>query len=151
MQQLYWPVKETDGWIIAEKYQNACGIRRIKANWKADARKPLLMQIEIQRLLVRDIETDDAIPFSVMAADRTLNDCGFDKDCGSWITKWIAEAKEFAIRNNPNMDYLAYTITLKDGTVVVIATVRNENIPSWKVIEKAGFVEFGRNHKDFNS
>ena len=88
------------------------------------------------------------------------------------------------------MDYLAYTITLKDGAAVVgsvgcsyyedlretrityfvgvqyrnngyavevvkayteyflkcynakriIATVRNENVPSWKVIEKAGYI-----------
>lgn len=159
------------------------------------------MQIETHRLLIRDIETDDAIPFAIMAADGTLNDCGFDKDCGSWITKWITEAKDFAIRDNPNMDYLAYTITLKDGAVVVgsvgcsyyedlresgityfvgaqyrnngyaaeavkayteyflkhyntkriIATVRNENIPSWKVIKKAGYIlNTKRLYKDLN-
>lgn len=55
------------------------------------------MQIETQRLLIRDIETDDAIPFAIMAADGTLNDCGFDKDCRSWITKWITEAKNSKI------------------------------------------------------
>ena len=32
-------------------------------------------------------------------------DCGFDKNCGSWITKWIAGAKDFTFRDGPNMDY----------------------------------------------
>lgn len=148
------------------------------------------MQIETKRLLIRDIKAEDEIPFIEMAADGSLNDCGFDRDCGSWMGKWIIEAREFACRDNPNIDYLAYTISLKDKNTVVgsvgcsyyedfqktgityfigaqyrnngyaqeavkayaeyflkhysvpkmIATVRAENIPSWKVIEKAGFV-----------
>lgn len=73
----------------------------------------LLMEIETQRLMIRDVKTGDEIPFVKMAADRSLNDIGFDKDCGNWITKWIDEAKGFAFRDNPHMDYLAYTITLK--------------------------------------
>ena len=159
------------------------------------------MQIETQRLLIRDIETDDATLFAIMAADGTLNDCGFDKDCGSWIAKWITEANDFAHRDNPNMDYLAYSITLKDEAAVIgsvgcsyyedlretgivyfvgaqyrnngyaaeavkayteyflkhyhakriIATVRNENIPSWKVIKKAGYLlNTKRMYKDLN-
>lgn len=148
------------------------------------------MEIETQRLLIRDVKTGDEIPFVKMAADGSLNDdIGFDKDCGNWITKWIDEAKGFAFRDNPNTDYLAYTITLKAEAAVIgsvgcsyyedlqktgivyfigaqyrnsgyaveavkayteyffshynaktmIATVRDENIPSWKVIEKVGF------------
>lgn len=159
------------------------------------------MEIETQRLLIRDVETGDGIPFVEMAADGSLNDCGFDKDCGNWITKWIDEAKGFAFRDNPNTDYLAYTITLKaEDTVIgsvgcsyyedlqktgityfigaqyrgngyaveavkayteyflnhynvkrIIATVRNENIPSWKVIEKVGFIlNEKRMYKDLN-
>ena len=159
------------------------------------------MQIETQRLLIRDVKTEDEIPFVKMAADGSLNDCGFDSDCGSWITKWIAEAKDFAGRDNPAMDYLAYTITLKDEAVAVgaigcsyyedlqktgityfigaqyrdngyaveavkaytdyffnhynakrmIATVRDENIPSWRVIEKVGFIlSEKRMYKDLN-
>ena len=159
------------------------------------------MQIETQRLLIRNIKTEDEIPFVEMAADGSLNDCGFDRDCGSWMTKWITEAKGFAARNNPTMDYLAYTIALKDEAIVVgsigcsyyedlqetgityfigaqyrnngyaveavnaytayffkhyqakrmIATVRDENIPSWKVIEKAGFIlTEKRMYKDLN-
>ncbi len=161
----------------------------------------LFMQIKTQRLLIRNVRTEDAIPFAIMAADGSLNDCGFDRDCGSWITKWIAEAKDFALRDDPNRDYLAYTITLKDEAIVVgsvgcsyyedlqeigityfvgaqyrnngyaveavraytkyflnhyhvkkmIATVRNENIPSRKVIEKAGFILTGkRMYKDLD-
>ncbi len=148
------------------------------------------MQIETQRLLIRDVKTEDGIPFVKMAADGSLNDCGFDRDCGNWMTEWIDEAKEFAFRDDPNTDYLAYTITLKDKAEVIgsvgcsyyedlqktgityfigaqyrdngyaveavkayteyflnhyhakrmIATVRDENIPSWKVIEKVGFI-----------
>lgn len=148
------------------------------------------MRLETQRLLIRDIETDDAKSFAAMAIDGTLNDCGFDKDCGGWITKWIIEARELALGDDPHMDYLAYTITIKDGAVVIgsvgcsyyedlretgityfvgaqyrnngyaaeavkayteyflkhhnakkiIATVRNENVPSWKVVEKAGYI-----------
>lgn len=159
------------------------------------------MQIETQRLLIREVKTEDEIPFVEMAADGSLNDCGFDRDCGSWITKWITEAKGFTIRDNPNMDYLAYTITLKaEATTIgsvgcsyyedlqetgityfigaqyrnngyaveavkaymeyflnhynakrMIATVRNENIPSWKVIEKVGFIlNEKRMYKDLN-
>lgn len=159
------------------------------------------MQIETQRLLIRDIETEDEIPFVEMAADGSLNDCGFDRDCGSWMTKWITEAKGFAARDNPAMDYLAYTITLRDEAIVVgsigcsyyedlqetgityfigaqyrnngyaaeatkaymeyflkhyhakrmIATVREENVPSWMVVEKAGFMLIDkRMYKDLN-
>lgn len=36
------------------------------------------MQTETQRLLIRDVKTEDEIPFVQMAADGSLNDCGFD-------------------------------------------------------------------------
>lgn len=148
------------------------------------------MWIETKRLLIRDVKTDDKIPFVIMAADGSLNDCGFDKDCSSWMKEWITEAQNFIDRDNPFIDYLAYTITLKDEEVVVgsvgcsyyediqetgityfigaqyrnngyaveavkaytkyffkhynakrmIATVKNENILSRKVLEKAGFI-----------
>ena len=159
------------------------------------------MQIETQRLLIRDVKTEDKIPFAEMAADGSLIDCGFDRDCYKWITEWIDEAKEFTFRDNPDTDYLAYTITLKTEAVVIgsvgcsyyedlqqtgityfigeqyrnngyaaeavkayteyflshynakrmIATVRDENISSWKVIEKAGFIlSEKRMYKDLN-
>lgn len=148
------------------------------------------MLLETQRLIIRDLKMEDAASFAEMAADGSLHDCGFDKDCSSWITEWIAEAKEFAARDNPNMDYLAYTIVLKGRNVMIgsigcsyyeefqetgityfigaqyrnngyaaeavkaytqyflhyynapkmIATVREENIPSYKILEKTGFL-----------
>ncbi len=45
--------------------------------------KVLLMQMETQGLLIRDVKIEDEIPFVKMAADGSLNDCGFDRDCGN--------------------------------------------------------------------
>ena len=159
------------------------------------------MLIETQRLIIRDLKAEDEIPFASMAADGSLKDIGFDKDCSQWMSEWIVEAKEFAIRDNPGMDYLAYVVTLKNENIVVgsigcsyyedfretgityfigaqyrnngyaveavkayikyffkhyniqkmIATVREENVSSWKVVEKAGFILTGkRMYKDLN-
>ena len=72
------------------------------------------MLIETQRLVIRDLKTEDVVPFAEMAADGSLNDIGFDEDCGSWMAEWVSEAKELTLRDNPLMDYLAYTVTLKD-------------------------------------
>lgn len=159
------------------------------------------MLIETQRLTIRDIQKEDGIRFSKMAEDGSLHDCGLDRDCSKWIADWIVEAQEFAIRNNPNLDYLAYAISLKNKNVVVgsvgcsyyddlqevgityfidaqyrnngfaveavkaytsfffqhynvqkmIATIRDENIPSWKVIEKSNFkLTEKKMYKDIN-
>lgn len=148
------------------------------------------MLIQTKRLTIRDLKTEDEIPFVEMAADGSLNDVGFDKDCGSWMAEWIVEAKELSNKDNPSIDYIAYTITLKDRNVVIgsvgcsyyedlqeigityfigsqyrnngyaaeavkayvkyffnhynvqkiIATVREENISSRKVVEQSGFI-----------
>ena len=75
--------------------------------------------IVTKRLLIRDLKTEDADSFVQMAADGSLNDIGFDKDCGEWMAEWIEEAKEFALRDDPNSDYLAYGIDLKsDGRII---------------------------------
>ncbi|MDE7284614.1 MAG: GNAT family N-acetyltransferase [Lachnospiraceae bacterium] len=159
------------------------------------------MLLETQRLIIRDLKTEDAVSFVEMSADGSLNDVGFDRDCGSWIAEWTTEAKDFAVRDNPDMDYLAYTITLKEENIVIgsigcsyyedfhetgityfigaqyrnngyaveaakayteyffrhynitkmIATVRAENISSWKVVEEAGFTLIEKRlYKDLN-
>lgn len=159
------------------------------------------MWIETERLRIRNLKPEDELSFVEMAADGSLTDIGFDKDCGKWMQQWITEAKQLTIQDDPNTDYLAYTITLKDENVVVgsvgcsyyedlkeigityfigaqyrgngyaveavnaytkyvfrhynitkmIATVREENIPSWKVVEKAGFRLTGKKmYKDLN-
>lgn len=46
------------------------------------------MLIETQRLVIRDLQTEDEVPFAEMAADGSLNDIGFDEDCGSWMAEW---------------------------------------------------------------
>ena len=117
------------------------------------------------------------------------------------MAEWVAEAKELTLRDNPLMDYLAYTVTLKDSGIVagsvgcsysddlqetgityfmgaqyrnngyaaeavkayiefffsnydvhrMIATVRDENISSWKVVEKANFIlTVKKRYKDIN-
>ncbi len=42
----------------------------------------LLVQIETQRLLIRDVKTEDGIPFVKMAEDGSLSDCK-KNDCNS--------------------------------------------------------------------
>ncbi len=75
--------------------------------------------IETRRLIIRDIQTEDAAPFAEMAADGSLAELGLGKDCRSWIAGWIAEARELAGRDNPRTSYLAYAITLKEENTVV--------------------------------
>ena len=62
------------------------------------------MMIETNRLLIRDLSDEDEKVFIEMSADGSLNDIGFDIACEEWMTEWISEAKQFAIRNNPYKD-----------------------------------------------
>ena len=77
------------------------------------------MLIETQRLIIRDLKSEDEKVFVEMASDGSLNDVGFDDSCGGWMAAWITEAKQFAIRNNPCKDYLVYAITLKNDNKVI--------------------------------
>lgn len=159
------------------------------------------MLIETQHLFIRNLRTEDGSYFIEMAKDGSLNDCGFDKSCSSWMAEWITEAKELAAIDNPCGNYLSYTLVLKKENIVIgsvgcsyyedlretgityfigekyrnhgyaaeavraytkyflnhynvqrlIATVRDENTASWKVVEKAGFLLTGkRMYKDIN-
>ena len=54
------------------------------------------VRVETQRLLIRDVAAEDKMPFVEMAADGSLKDMGFDKNCSSWMSEWIDEAKEVA-------------------------------------------------------
>lgn len=78
----------------------------------------LTMLVETERLIIRDLKLGDGEIFAEMALDGSLNDIGFDADCGAWMEQWIVEAKQFAVRNNPCKDYLAYVITLKNNEVI---------------------------------
>lgn len=136
-----------------------------------------------------------------MALDGSLKDIGFDTDCGKWINSWIADAKELTRKDDPTIEYLAYTVQLKSSKTVIgsvgcsyyedlekvgvtyfigakyrnngyateavkayikyffqhygineiIATIREDNISSWKVIEKSGFrLNDRKMYKDLN-
>ena len=77
------------------------------------------MQIETERLIIRDLTAEDGYSFSAMAADGSLTDIGFDRDCGKWMAEWIVEAQELAARDRPDSAYLAYAVVLKDENIVV--------------------------------
>ena len=159
------------------------------------------MWIETRRLVIRNLRTEDGRVFAEMAADGSLHDIGFGRDCSGWMEEWVAEAKRLASGDNPAVDYLAYAVALKDDDRVVgsvgcswyedlretgityfigaqyrgngyaleaaeaylryffghyhaermIATVSDENVPSWKVAERAGFtLTDKRMYKDLN-
>lgn len=159
------------------------------------------MIAETERLMIRELESSDEKFFVEMALDGSLKDIGFDTDCKKWLKEWIVEAKELTDKDDPTIEYLAYTIQLKHPEIVIgsvgcsyyeelqkvgityfiganyrnrgyateavkayiryffqhynihemIATIREENIPSRKVIGKSGFSLFERKmYKDLN-
>ena len=159
------------------------------------------MLITTERLTIRDLAATDAAAFADMASDGSLVDVGFDADCRGWMPAWIAEAREFARRDDPMRDYLAYAVALKGtgevigsvgcsyyedlhevgatyfigaqyrghgyaaealrayaayfreryGPTRLIATIREENVPSWRTAERVGFALTGRRmYRDIN-
>ena len=108
------------------------------------------MQIETKRLLIRDIKTNDAVPFAIMTTDGTLNDgaevvgsvgCSYYEDLRETRITYFVGAQ---YRNNGYAvevvkAYTEYFLKCYNAKRI-IATVRNENVPSWKVIEKAGYI-----------
>ena len=110
------------------------------------------MVIETERLKIRDVALSDERAFSEMASDGSLNDVGFDRNCSSWMKGWIIEAQNLVQKDDPRAEfrdkgyaleavkaYIRYYFEHYDENEM-IATIREDNIPSWKVIEKAGFV-----------
>ena len=108
------------------------------------------MQIETKRLVIRDIKTNDAVPFAIMTADGTLNDgaevvgsvgCSYYEDLRETRITYFVGAQ---YRNNGYAvevvkAYTEYFLKCYNAKRI-IATVRNENVPSCKVIEKAGYI-----------
>ena len=147
------------------------------------------MRIETDRLFIRSVERGDEMVYADMARDGSLLDVGFDINCADWIEGWMGEALKLDEMDNPQDNYIAYTICLKStGTIIgavgcsyyddlqqtgityfigqeyrgngyavesvqaytnyffahypikkLIATVREENIASWKTVEKTSF------------
>ena len=108
------------------------------------------MQIETKRLLIRDVKTNDAVPFAIMTTGGTLNDgaevvgsvgCSYYEDLRETGSTYFVGAQ---YRNNGYAveavkAYTEYFLKYYNAKRI-IATVRNENVPSWKVIEKARYI-----------
>lgn len=64
------------------------------------------MQIESDRILIRDLKLSDVTAFIEMASDGTLSDIFGDcSDCSKWMGDWISEAISLYNVNNPHKDY----------------------------------------------
>lgn len=77
------------------------------------------MRIETERLVIRSIERGDEIVFAQMAADGSLNDIGFDANCGEWMGGWIEEACSLTEKDDPKEDYIACTVCLKETNEII--------------------------------
>ena len=109
------------------------------------------MQIETQRLLIRDVKTEDAKLFAIMAVVGSVG-CSYYEDFQEIGITYFIGAQ---YRNNGYAveAVRAYTKYFLNHYHVkrMIATVRDENIASWKVMEKAGFTLIEkRMYKDLN-
>ncbi len=69
------------------------------------------------------------------ALDRSLHDIGFGRDCSGWMEEWAAEAKGLASGD----ESLSQIFFGHYHAERMIATVSDENVPSWKLAERAGF------------
>lgn len=96
------------------------------------------MLIITNRLMIRDLEKTDGKNFSGMASDGSLTDIGFDIECHRWMDEWMIEAQQLADQDNPTVDYLAYTVELKE-THEVIGSV---GCSYYEDIEKVGITYF---------
>ena len=147
------------------------------------------MRIETDRLIIRSVERGDEMVYADMAKDGSLLDVGFDINCAEWIGDWIGQALQMDEADNPQNDYIAYTICLRSNGMIIgavgcsyyddlqqtgityfigqkyrrngyavesvqayinyffvhyqikklIATIREDNVASWKTIEKVSF------------
>lgn len=77
------------------------------------------MRLETDRLMIRSIERGDGVIFSDMAKDGSLLDVGFNVDCSEWMSEWIDEAIRLDKTDNPQKDYIAYTVCIKDSGIVI--------------------------------
>ena len=92
------------------------------------------LKIETDRLVIRSIQYGDEKSFAEMAQDGSLEAIGFDCNCSEWIEDWIEEAVEYDKRDNPENDYLAYTVCLKTIELLVRLGVHGTMILSKQVL-----------------
>lgn len=77
------------------------------------------MLIETERLLIRELKSEDKVSLIEMASDGSLGDVGFDIGCSDWMADWLIDAKKLTDMDDPKQDYLAYAIELKEKNIVI--------------------------------
>jgi RimJ/RimL family protein N-acetyltransferase len=87
------------------------------------------MNIETERIIIRSIRRGDEKAYAEMAKDGSLAEIGFDESFSDWAEDWINEAVTLTI------SYFFDHYNEKE----IIATIKDNNIPSWKTAEKCGF------------
>jgi len=87
------------------------------------------MLIETERTIIRSIRRGDEKVYAEMAKDGSLAEIGFDESFSDWAEDWINEAVQA---------YISYFFDHYDEKEM-IATIKDNNIPSWKTAEKCGF------------
>ena len=73
-----------------------------------------MVRIETNRLIIRSLRREDEQSFIRMASDGSLweifGDCS---ECSRWMGRWIGEAMQLDLENNPQRAYLAYAVECK--------------------------------------
>lgn len=85
------------------------------------------MLIETKRLIIRDVKSEGEKAFVEMASDGSLNDIGFDDNCGEWMADWITEAEQFAARNNRGDNGWYSACEVRSGILFVRPTYACQN------------------------
>lgn len=78
------------------------------------------MYIETERLIIRSINPADENAYIEMASDGSLEEIFGDcSECHKWMKDWIEESVLLDKANNPNGEYLAYTIVEKERNIPI--------------------------------
>lgn len=80
------------------------------------------MYIETERLIIRDVEATDEKAYLEMVSDGSLDEDIFGGYSGTyqeWIPGYIKETIRLSERDNPQEDYLAYTIVEKKNGIPI--------------------------------
>ncbi|WP_313184232.1 GNAT family N-acetyltransferase [Lacrimispora sp.] len=105
------------------------------------------MNLESERIIIRDLKLEDASAFINMASDGSLIDIFGDcSECSRWMNGRVKEAISMYSRNDPYCDYLAYSIVNKKNNQVV----GSGDCSAYQNIHKIGITYFiDKNHRNY--
>jgi RimJ/RimL family protein N-acetyltransferase len=105
------------------------------------------MNLESERLIIRDLILKDASAFINMASDGSLIDIFGDcSECSSWMNDWIKEAIGMYGKNDPYCDYLAYAIVNKKNDQIIGSV----GCSAYENIHEIGITYFiDKNHRNY--